>query len=133
LSAICRLSAVRRGARSASTMRPIPRIGSLPKSSNGRWNQAFERVRELEQRIAPHCGTLQEEPTPTKEVFAALAERLEELWRDHADARLRKRVSRWLMHAVIVSVSTAPQARSGDPDLEKFRAKGPSATSGDWK
>ena len=73
-----------------------------------RWNQALERVREIEQRIAQHCGTLQEEPAPTMEEFSALAERLEELWQhDDADARLRKRIVRSLIHEVIVDVDSA--------------------------
>jgi DNA invertase Pin-like site-specific DNA recombinase len=73
-----------------------------------RWNQALERVREIEQRIAQHCGPLQEEPVPTMEEFSALAERLEELWQhDDADARLRKRIVRSLIHEVIVDVDSA--------------------------
>lgn len=70
-----------------------------------RWNQALERVREIEQRIAQHTGTLQEEPAPTLEEFSALAERLEELWHRHdTDARLKKRIVRLLIHEVVVDV-----------------------------
>jgi len=73
-----------------------------------RWNQALERVREIEQHIAQYCGTSQEEPAPTLEEFSALAERLEELWQhDQADARLRKRIVRSLIHEVIVDVDNA--------------------------
>lgn len=70
-----------------------------------RWNQALERVREIEGRIEHHCNTLREESTPTLEEFSLLAERLEELWQqDGADARLRKRIVRSLIHEVIVDV-----------------------------
>lgn len=70
-----------------------------------RWNQALERVREIEARIAQHCGGLPQEPAPTLEEFAALADRLEELWQqDDADARLRKRIVRSLIHEVVVDV-----------------------------
>jgi hypothetical protein len=73
-----------------------------------RWNQALERVREVEQRIAQHCGTAPEEPEPTVEEFSALAEQLEELWQeDDGDARLRKRIVRSLIHEVIVDVDNA--------------------------
>jgi hypothetical protein len=41
-----------------------------------RWNQALERVREIEQRIAQHSGTDALEPVPTVEEFSSLAERL---------------------------------------------------------
>lgn len=73
-----------------------------------RWNQALERVREIEQRMAQHSDTLPEEPVPTMEEFAALAERLEELWQqEDADARLRKRIVRSLIHEVIVDIDTS--------------------------
>ena len=70
-----------------------------------RWNQALKHVREIEERIAQHHGTVPEQPAPRMEEFAALAEQLEELWQqDDADARLRKRIVRSLIHEVIVDV-----------------------------
>jgi DNA invertase Pin-like site-specific DNA recombinase len=73
-----------------------------------RWNQALERVREIEQRITQHTGTLQEEPAPTAEEFSGLAERLEQLWQHPTtDARLKKRIVRSLIHEVIVDVEIA--------------------------
>jgi DNA invertase Pin-like site-specific DNA recombinase len=73
-----------------------------------RWNQALERVREIEQRIAQHSGLRAVEPVPTIEEFSSLAERLEELWthRD-TDARLRKRIVRSLIDEVVVDLDTA--------------------------
>jgi len=73
-----------------------------------RWNQALERVREIEQRIAQHSGARPQEPVPTAEEFSGLAERLEELWQHpDTDARLRKRIVRSLIQEVIVDVDTA--------------------------
>jgi DNA invertase Pin-like site-specific DNA recombinase len=73
-----------------------------------RWNQALERVREIEQRIAQHSGARSQEPAPTAEEFSDLAERLEELWQHpDTDARLRKRIVRSLIQEVIVDVDTA--------------------------
>jgi hypothetical protein len=70
-----------------------------------RWNQALARVHEIEQRIAQHTGACHEEPVSSIEEFSALAEQLEELWRQgDADARLRKRIVRALIHEVIVDV-----------------------------
>ncbi len=73
-----------------------------------RWNQALERVREIENRIAQHIGTLKEQPAPTAEEFSGLAERLEVLW-EHpdTDARLKKRIVRSLIHEVVVDVDAA--------------------------
>ena len=73
-----------------------------------RWNQALERVREIEQRIAQHSGARPQEPVPTAEEFSGLAERLEELWQHpDTDARLCKRIVRSLIQEVIVDVDTA--------------------------
>jgi hypothetical protein len=68
-----------------------------------RWNQALDRVREIEQRIAQHSGQQPDRPAPTIAEFSALAERLEELWQcADTDVRLRKRIVRSLIHEVIV-------------------------------
>jgi hypothetical protein len=73
-----------------------------------RWNQALQRVREIEQRIVQHDSTRYDEPTPTIEEFTSLAERLEELWRHpDTDAWLRKRIVRSLIHEVVVDVDSA--------------------------
>ena len=73
-----------------------------------RWNQALERVREIEQRIAQHAAARPQEPVPTAEEFSGLAERLEELWQHpDTDARLRKRIVRSLIQEVIVDVDMA--------------------------
>lgn len=73
-----------------------------------RWNQALERVREIEQRIVRHTSTLQEQPAPAAQEFSALAERLEALWQHpDTDARLKKRIVRSLIHEVVVDVEIA--------------------------
>jgi DNA invertase Pin-like site-specific DNA recombinase len=72
-----------------------------------RWNQALQRVREIEQRIAQRAATLNEEPVPTLEEFSGLAARLEALWqRPDTDARLKKRIVRALIHEVVVDVDS---------------------------
>ena len=73
-----------------------------------RWNQALERVRELEQRIDQQAGAGETAPPPTVEEFATLAEQLEALWHSEtADARLKKRIVRSLIHEVVVDVDSA--------------------------
>jgi DNA invertase Pin-like site-specific DNA recombinase len=73
-----------------------------------RWNQALQRVHEIEQRIAQHPGTAADVPPPTMEEFSALADRLEDLWQQpDTDVRLRKRIVRSLIDEVIVDVDTA--------------------------
>jgi len=73
-----------------------------------RWNQALERVREIEQRIAQRSGTQVAEPAPTAEELSRLAERLEELWdRPSTDVRLRKRIVRSLIHETCVDLDMA--------------------------
>ena len=70
-----------------------------------RWNTALENVRQIELRIEQHSTTLRENSAPTLEEFSALADQLEQLWQqDDADARLRKRIVRSLIHEVIVDV-----------------------------
>lgn len=70
-----------------------------------RWNNALKAVREIEERLAQHRGQGSNDPTPTIEEFAGLAEQLEQIWAlDDADARLRKRIVRSLINEVIVDV-----------------------------
>jgi DNA invertase Pin-like site-specific DNA recombinase len=73
-----------------------------------RWNQALEREREIESRIARHRACGEQGPAPTLEEFSALAEQLESLW-EHPDTdmRLKKRIVRSLIHEVVVDVDTA--------------------------
>jgi hypothetical protein len=73
-----------------------------------RWNQALERVREIENRIAQQRSRSSQDPRPTVGEFAILAEQLEELW-EHPDTdmRLKKRIVRSLIHEVVVDVDTA--------------------------
>jgi len=77
-----------------------------------RWNQALERVREIEQRIAQHTESQDEQPAPTLEDFSGLAEQLEALWQHpDTDARLKNRsCARSSMRSL--PTSTRPRARS---------------------
>ena len=70
-----------------------------------RWNQALQRVHEIERRIDEHGQGWGQVTTPTREAFEALAADLEAVWQDpHADRRLRKRIVRTLIHEVVVDV-----------------------------
>jgi DNA invertase Pin-like site-specific DNA recombinase len=70
-----------------------------------RWNQALQRVHEIERRIDEHVQGRGQVATPTREAFEALAADLEAVWHDpHADGRLRKRIVRTLIHEVVVNV-----------------------------
>jgi hypothetical protein len=70
-----------------------------------RWNQALQRVREIEERINQHVQGQQQAVVPTREEFENLAADLEAVWRGpHADVRLKKRIVRTLIHEVVVDV-----------------------------
>jgi DNA invertase Pin-like site-specific DNA recombinase len=73
-----------------------------------RWNQALQRVRELELQIEQHVDRQGNAIAPTRQELAGLAADLEALWNDpEADARLKKRIVRTLIRDVIVDVDTA--------------------------
>jgi DNA invertase Pin-like site-specific DNA recombinase len=70
-----------------------------------RWNQALQRVQELEARIEQQSGSLKQTPAPTKDEFVELATQLEAIWHDpESDARLKKRIVRSLIEEVVVDV-----------------------------
>jgi Recombinase/Helix-turn-helix domain len=70
-----------------------------------RWNQALQRVDEIETRIAQHLRGPQQVATPTREEFEDLAADLEVVWNSpHADVRLKKRIVRTLIQEVVVDV-----------------------------
>jgi len=70
-----------------------------------RWNQALQRVRELETRIEQHAKDPNPHEVPEPEQFESLAADLEALWHSpEADALLRKRIVRTLIHEVVVDV-----------------------------
>jgi hypothetical protein len=70
-----------------------------------RWNQALQRVAEIETRIAQHLQGPQQVATPTREEFENLAADLEAVWNSpHADVRLKKRRVRTLIQEVVVDV-----------------------------
>jgi len=70
-----------------------------------RWNEAQERVRELELRIERHRVSRNAVPAATLEEFTGIAEELEEVWNSpQSDVRLKKRIVRALMHEVLVDV-----------------------------
>ena len=70
-----------------------------------RWNQALERVQEIEQRIEQHVQSRGKVTTPTREEFEGLAADLEAVWNHpDADVRLKKRIVRALIHEIVVDV-----------------------------
>jgi hypothetical protein len=70
-----------------------------------RWNQALQRVHEIETRLDQHLATASHVALPTREEFAGLAADLEAVWQGpDADVRLKKRLLRTLIHEVIVDV-----------------------------
>jgi len=76
-----------------------------------RWNQALQRVREIEDRIDRHVQGQQHVRAPTREAFEQLAADLEAVWSaPHADIRIKKRLVRTLIHEIVVDV----QAEAGE-------------------
>src|ERR1700693_3184546 len=62
-----------------------------------RWNQALQRVREIETRIDQHVEGQRQIVVPSREDFEDLAADLEAVWNGpHADIRLKKRLVRTL-------------------------------------
>jgi hypothetical protein len=72
-----------------------------------RWNQALQRVREIENRI--QSATAEEQHTaPTPAEFAGLAEQLDQVWNDpRSDASLKKRIVRTLIQEVVADVESS--------------------------
>jgi len=70
-----------------------------------RWNQALERVQEIESRIAQHVHGHDRTPTASREEFEGLASELESVWNSpEADMRLKKRIVRTLIQEIVVDV-----------------------------
>jgi DNA invertase Pin-like site-specific DNA recombinase len=70
-----------------------------------RWNQALQRVHEIEERIEQHLQQHAQVAAPTREDFEDLAADLEAVWHSpHADVRVKKRVVRTLIQEVVVDV-----------------------------
>ena len=60
-----------------------------------RWNQALQRVREIESQVQQYLERRGQSAVPTREEFADLAADLESLWHGaETDARLKKRIIR---------------------------------------
>ena len=70
-----------------------------------RWNQALQRVHDIEARIEQHRHGHPAVAIPTREEFAGLASDLDAVWHGpRADVRLKKRLVRTLIHELIVDV-----------------------------
>ena len=72
-----------------------------------RWNQALQRVGELEGRLDEHADNVVRVAPATVDEFQSLAADLEAIWNGSgADARLKKRIVRTLIHEVVVDVDS---------------------------
>ena len=72
-----------------------------------RWNQALQRVHEIQARLDQHLANASHVAPPTREEFAGLAADLEAVWQGpEADVRLKKRLLRTLIHEVVVDVDS---------------------------
>jgi len=70
-----------------------------------RWNEALQRVQDVEQKIDQHHRQQATLVRLTKEDFERLAVDLESVWNSaNTDARLKKRIVRTLIHEVIADV-----------------------------
>jgi DNA invertase Pin-like site-specific DNA recombinase len=74
-----------------------------------RWNQALQRVREVELRLEQQVSLSgQGAVAEPEEEFADLAAQLEAVWgRPDVDVRLKKRIIRTLVHEIVVDVDAA--------------------------
>lgn len=70
-----------------------------------RWNQALERVCELEQRLQQERRRQSEQIPPSPDSLGALARDLDRVWNDPGtDIRLKKRIVRTLVEEIVVDV-----------------------------
>jgi DNA invertase Pin-like site-specific DNA recombinase len=71
-----------------------------------RWNQALQRVHEIEDRIEQHVHGRRDVVVPTREAFETLAADLEAVWANpHTDVRLKKRLVRTLIQEIVVDIA----------------------------
>jgi hypothetical protein len=70
-----------------------------------RWNQALQRVREIEQKLAHHDMASPKATTLPMEELAALGTNLEHIWRaPGTDAKLKKRIVRTVIREVVADL-----------------------------
>jgi DNA invertase Pin-like site-specific DNA recombinase len=94
--------AARRAEKQYDTTDPDNRL--VASELERRWNEALQKVQQLEMRIEEAVRDRQVAPA-TREEFANLAGDLEAVWRHPAtDARLKKRIVRTLIEEVMVDV-----------------------------
>jgi hypothetical protein len=70
-----------------------------------RWNQALQRVEELQRRIEQQRSQCTAQATPTLEGFQSLAADLQAVWaHPETDVRLKKRIIRTLIHEIVADI-----------------------------
>ena len=90
-----------------------------------RWNQALQRVQEIERRIEQHVHGQGKTTTATREEYEELAAKLEMVWNcPDTDIRLKKRIVRTLIHEVVVDVDAEAGETHLGGSLEGGRAHG---------
>ena len=73
-----------------------------------RWNQALQRVHEIEGRLDQHVHGCRDVVVPTREAFENLAADFEAVWANpRTDVRLKKRLVRTLIHEIVVDIDAA--------------------------
>src|SRR5262249_23595220 len=91
-----------------STTTRIRRIVWVADELERRWNEALQRVRELETRIDQHCERQKDMVAPRLEEFLELASELQAVWKNSSsDIRLKKRIVQTLIHEIVVDVDAA--------------------------
>jgi DNA invertase Pin-like site-specific DNA recombinase len=70
-----------------------------------RWNQALQRVEELQRRIEKQRSQCTTQTAPTLDDFQSLATDLESVWaHPETDVRLKKRIIRTLIHEIVADL-----------------------------
>jgi hypothetical protein len=82
---------------------PPSLLGAFSRSD--RWNQALQRVQEVQLRIDQHIHGYDRARLPSRKEFEDLANELESVWNSpDANMRLKKRIVRTLIHEVVIEV-----------------------------
>ena len=85
-----------------------PAMRLVAATLEARWNDALERVRDVDQRLAAFDARAVPQQQIDRQALQALAQDLPALWHDPTtDMRLKQRIVRILIHEIIVDVDDA--------------------------
>jgi len=97
---------VRLAARRYEAVDPEKRL--VAAELEARWNDALQRVRDLEERLEAFDRDVPSPPVPSRNVLLSLAQDLPAIWKAPAtDMRLKQRIVRILVHEVVADVDEA--------------------------